>query len=159
MSSAADRLSSISRTSSRSANERVSIRWEDLTFETLVKDPERSSIITPVYKRKQILRGLSGSAKSGELLAILGPTGCGKTSLLNVLAARVPSGGQNLNNLTGTIYMNGKKRNEERFRKVSAYVLQVCFPMRLLLPISGLMCECDTVCCCAGDRTTTCTRI
>jgi ABC-type multidrug transport system ATPase subunit len=106
----------------------VSIRWEDLTFETLVKDPERSSIVAPVYKRKQILKGLSGSARSGELLAILGPTGCGKTSLLNVLAARVPSGGQSLNNLTGAIYMNGKKRNEERFRKVSAYVLQVSLP-------------------------------
>ena len=35
---------------------------------------------------KVILRGISGSCKSGELTGILGPSGAGKTSLLNVLA-------------------------------------------------------------------------
>lgn len=122
----ANRASSISRTSSRNVDERVSLKWENLTYETTVKDTDKSTLLGPVvYKNKKILKGLSGSAESGQLLAILGPTGCGKTSLLNVLAARVPSGGQKFNKLTGDIYMNGKKRDEEKFRNVSAYVMQV----------------------------------
>jgi ABC-type molybdenum transport system ATPase subunit/photorepair protein PhrA len=32
----------------------------------------------------------------------MGPTGCGKTSLLNVLAARMPEGGSSNLKLTGT---------------------------------------------------------
>lgn len=54
-----------------------------------------------------------------------GPTGCGKTSLLNCLAARVTSSSSNKNTkLTGSIYVNGVIRNDESFRKISAYVLQ-----------------------------------
>lgn len=51
-------------------------------------------------------------------------TGCGKTSLLNVLAARVPSGNANLAKLSGSIRVNGVPRNDDSFRGISAYVLQ-----------------------------------
>lgn len=54
----------------------------------------------------------------------MGPTGCGKTSLLNVLAARVSSGGSANSKLSGTITLNGTPRNDADFRKISAYVLQ-----------------------------------
>ena len=36
-------------------------------------------------KKKQILHGLSGYAKPGQILAIMGASGSGKTSLLNIL--------------------------------------------------------------------------
>ena len=49
---------------------------------------------------------------------------CGKTSLLNVLAARVSSGGASKTMLTGTITVNGAPRRDEDFRRISAYVLQ-----------------------------------
>jgi ABC-type multidrug transport system ATPase subunit len=48
-----------------------------------------------------------------------------KTSLMNILAARFPSGGTNMSKLQGSITVNGKPREEEKFRKISAYVLQV----------------------------------
>ena len=43
------------------------------------------SAVNNKKERKTILEDISGSAKSGEVLAILGPSGAGKTSLLNVL--------------------------------------------------------------------------
>ena len=42
---------------------------------------------------KTILSDLSGHVLPGSLLAVMGPTGSGKTSLLNALAGRLPRGG------------------------------------------------------------------
>lgn len=38
---------------------------------------------------KEILRGVSGAVSSGQILAIIGPSGAGKTSLLDVLVGKV----------------------------------------------------------------------
>ena len=89
----------------------VSLRWENIKFS-----------VQEDGKTKHILKGLNGHAKTGEMLAILGPTGCGKTSLLNVLAARVPV--TKTAELSGNITINGQQRDEAQFRKISAYVLQ-----------------------------------
>lgn len=40
---------------------------------------------------KQILKNVSGHAKAGELTAIIGPSGSGKSSLLNLLSKRYTS--------------------------------------------------------------------
>jgi ABC-type multidrug transport system ATPase subunit len=48
---------------------------------------------------KHILKGLSGAARPCHVMALMGPTGSGKTSLLNVLSGRVPAGGD----LTGEV--------------------------------------------------------
>ena len=37
-------------------------------------------------KTKTILNDLNGTIKAGQLTAILGPSGAGKTSLMNILA-------------------------------------------------------------------------
>ena len=60
---------------SRNQNEKVSISWEDLNYSVVVKDPSKSTFFKTAYKNKKILRSLHGSAQSGELLAIMGPTG------------------------------------------------------------------------------------
>jgi len=44
---------------------------------------------------------------------------------LNVLAARVSNAGSKAAELTGKILVNGKPRDDETFRRISAYVLQV----------------------------------
>ena len=43
---------------------------------------------------------------------------------MNALAARIPSGGSENVAITGQIQVNGKERDDESFRKLSAYVLQ-----------------------------------
>eukprot|EP01114_Cavostelium_apophysatum_P012545 TRINITY_DN2833_c0_g1_i4.p1 TRINITY_DN2833_c0_g1~~TRINITY_DN2833_c0_g1_i4.p1 ORF type:complete len:1333 (-),score=277.19 TRINITY_DN2833_c0_g1_i4:35-4033(-) len=50
---------------------------------------------------KQILKGMSGYARPGELLAILGTSGSGKSSLLNILAGRADDG-----NFSGDVFIN-----------------------------------------------------
>ncbi|GJQ12987.1 hypothetical protein GpartN1_g4778.t1 [Galdieria partita] len=52
----------------------------------------------------------------------MGPSGSGKTTLLNLLAGRL-SASSNLNG-SGSITINGKKRNPGSFKKLSAYVMQ-----------------------------------
>ena len=44
--------------------------------------------------KKTILNDISGSMKGGEVCALMGPSGAGKTSLLNVLAGRVRTRGK-----------------------------------------------------------------
>ncbi|XP_061178497.1 uncharacterized protein LOC133187152 isoform X2 [Saccostrea echinata] len=67
-------------------------------------------------KEKTILTNINGKARSGQILAIMGPTGSGKTSLLNILAG-------NLTLTSGTITLNGNPFTKLQRRKL-AYVLQ-----------------------------------
>lgn len=66
---------------------------------------------------KQTLYNVSGKAPSGQLLAILGPSGAGKTTFLNILSLR------EINNVTGTLLMNGKRMEKSAKRKM-CYVMQ-----------------------------------
>jgi ABC-type multidrug transport system ATPase subunit len=61
----------------RNKEEKVVITWKDLNFKTLVKDGDKSTLLNTVYKTRSVLNNLNGRAESGQLLAILGPTGCG----------------------------------------------------------------------------------
>ncbi|CAD6255603.1 unnamed protein product [Miscanthus lutarioriparius] len=66
----------------------------------------------------KILDGISGHARPGEVLAIIGPSGGGKTTLLDTLAGRL---GSDMNK-TGLILING--RQEKLAYGTSAYVTQ-----------------------------------
>ncbi|GJQ08303.1 hypothetical protein GpartN1_g94.t1 [Galdieria partita] len=68
-------------------------------------------------KKFTILKNVSGLVRPGELLAVMGPSGGGKTTLLNALAGRanfVPD---------GTILFDGKPRVADTRRKIG-YVMQ-----------------------------------
>ena len=62
------------------ANVQMGLRWDNVSFS--VPDGDGGT--------KHILSDISGSANPGELLAIMGPSGAGKTSLLNALARLNP---------------------------------------------------------------------
>ncbi len=59
--------------------------------------------------------------------------------MLNVLAARVPHTGSAFSKLTGNVNVNGKPRNDEEFRKISAYVLQDDYMYAYLTVFETLM--------------------
>ena len=71
---------------------------------------------------KQILFNLQGYAKPKEILAIMGGSGSGKTTTLNIFAQRlkVLAGAK----FDGEVKVNNRQLNESSFGKVGAYVLQ-----------------------------------
>lgn len=73
-------------------------------------------------RRKTILKGISGEARAGTMLAVMGSSGAGKTSLLNLLAGRVST--SKGAKASGSVFLNGEARNYNKFRKLAAYVLQ-----------------------------------
>lgn len=91
----------------------INISWENVSLRVPVKGSKM---------KKNVLANVSGRLQAGHISAIMGASGCGKTSLLNVLAGRVLAvkGGE----LDGRLLTNGKMRVENDFRKVTGYVTQ-----------------------------------
>ncbi|KAL9659351.1 hypothetical protein QQ045_024157 [Rhodiola kirilowii] len=78
---------------------RMFLVWEDISVVL-------SNFGRPDANSKWLLSGLSGFAEPGRLMAIMGPSGSGKSSLLDALSGRLSS---NLI-MSGDILLNGKKR-------------------------------------------------
>lgn len=91
----------------KNLREPVALEWTDLRFSV---------------GERTILDNVGGFALPGQVLALMGPSGAGKSTLLNMLAGRLlPS---KTNKTSGSVLVNGEKRNFDRFRRLSAYVLQ-----------------------------------
>ncbi|CAN0443751.1 unnamed protein product [Pylaiella littoralis] len=72
---------------------------------------------------KKILKGVSGAVRSGQILAIVGASGAGKTSLLDVLVGKIKDGTKGLS-VTGDITVNGEIMSRAFFLENAAYVPQ-----------------------------------
>ncbi|KAB2572282.1 Epidermal growth factor-like type 3 [Lasiodiplodia theobromae] len=68
---------------------------------------------------KQILSNIQGSVRPGELMAIMGASGAGKTTFLDILARKNKRG-----RIYGDIYVNGEKIPNDDFRSVIGFVDQ-----------------------------------
>ena len=90
---------------------------EDVTYSPAVSDG--TPVITAerlsyMVKEKEILKNITFSAATGERIVILGENGCGKTTLLKLLAGLIkPSSGM----VTSTLLTNGKIGSSAWFRK------------------------------------------
>jgi len=60
---------------SREINEKVVLKWTDLNYSIREKDGEKSTIFSPFFKVKDVVKCVHGKAQSGDLLAIMGPSG------------------------------------------------------------------------------------
>ncbi len=67
----------------------------------------------------QLLRNISGAFRPGVLTALVGVSGAGKTTLMDVLAGRKTGG-----YIEGDIRVSGYPKKQETFARISGYVEQ-----------------------------------
>lgn len=88
----------------------ASLKWKNVSF------------IVGGKKERTILNNVSGSVSPGRLCAIIGASGAGKTSLLNILAGRLQ--GASSATIKGEMYLNGERVNPKNIGGEIAYVMQ-----------------------------------
>lgn len=67
----------------------------------------------------KLLKGVSGAFRPGVLTALMGVSGAGKTTLMDVLAGRKTGG-----YIEGTISISGYPKNQATFARISGYCEQ-----------------------------------
>jgi ABC-type multidrug transport system ATPase subunit len=106
-------------------NPPVFVEWRNLEYIVKVKQSpalhakfteKLKGALTFKKKDKSVLYPMSGYVAPGQVLAVMGPSGAGKTSFLNILAQRVKD-------YKGEILINDKPI-DKTFRSLSAYVQQ-----------------------------------
>jgi ABC-type multidrug transport system ATPase subunit/ABC-type multidrug transport system permease subunit len=68
---------------------------------------------------KEVLSGIQGVANPGEIMAIMGASGAGKTSFLDILARKNKRGA-----VAGDFYVNGEKVDDNTFKNEVGFVDQ-----------------------------------
>ena len=113
----------LTRRSNRRRYGPVSIRSEDDRDDMLMADHRPASLhfenVSYAVNGTQILSGVQGSVRPGELMAIMGASGAGKTTFLDILARKNKRG-----NSTGELYVNGETISDYDFRSVIGFVDQ-----------------------------------
>jgi ABC-type multidrug transport system ATPase subunit/ABC-type multidrug transport system permease subunit len=113
----------------------VTLAWKNIKYTVYVGKEN---------KPKLLLKGISGFSKPGTLTALMGSSGAGKTTLMDVIAGRKTVG-----TIEGDILVNGKPKIEKSFNQLTGYVEQqdlhmglttvreaLVFSAKLRLPIS-----------------------
>ena len=86
---------------------------------------------------KQILHNQTGYAKPGEVLGIMGASGSGKTSLLNIFGQRLDLSATA--KLEGTQQCNGQDIKQGQFGCVGAFVMQDDILIETLSPLESFI--------------------
>ncbi|GAB5353793.1 hypothetical protein AAMO2058_000064500 [Amorphochlora amoebiformis] len=87
----------------------INLHWDDISFSVPGSQPGTI---------KQILSHCSGRVNKGEMCCIIGPSGAGKTTMLNILAGRVSA------EWSGSVLADGVPVDPRRFSQQIAYVMQ-----------------------------------
>ena len=109
----------------------IKLSFDNLNF--VVEHSKSKRLLNKVFQstddkaepktRTAIVKGASGYAMPGQALYIMGSSGAGKTSLLNLMSDRIKKGNGNL--ITGKVTLNDSlDMTHDVFGKVGAYVMQ-----------------------------------
>ncbi|KAL3664648.1 hypothetical protein V7S43_010397 [Phytophthora oleae] len=77
-------------------------------------------VTLPSGEEKQLLRGITAHFEPGRMVALMGATGAGKTTLMDVMAGRKTGG-----RIVGDIIVNGEPKNPANFSRITAYCEQM----------------------------------
>ena len=83
----------------------------------------RVNNLTKRFGDLTVLNGINFTIKKGELLAIVGPTGCGKTTFLNCLSKLMPA-------TEGEILIDGEEANPRKHNISYVFQEPTCLPWR-----------------------------
>jgi len=104
------------------------LTWKDLNYEVNVS--KRIGWFKKTTNTVKVLTDVSGYAKSGECLAIIGGSGAGKSSLLNILADKFEKGKSA--RFSGEVKLNGVTMNYQKFKQIIGFVMQTDIFMEFL---------------------------
>ncbi|KAJ3410840.1 ATP-binding cassette sub- G member 1 [Chytridiales sp. JEL 0842] len=101
--------------------DRMELQFKNLTYavpiETTTTELATGRTVK-VVEDKYILKGVSGALKPGRLTAIMGASGAGKTSLLNILS------GETQQYVGGTMSVNSEPITGSQIKEISGFVFQ-----------------------------------
>ncbi|XP_038984626.1 ABC transporter G family member 36-like [Phoenix dactylifera] len=95
----------------------LSITFDNITYS--VDMPQEMTAQGVEGDRLELLKGVSGSFRPGVLTALMGVSGAGKTTLMDVLAGRKTGG-----YIDGSITISGYPKKQETFARISGYCEQ-----------------------------------
>jgi len=95
----------------------LSLTFDDIRYS--VDMPQEMKAHGVVDDRLALLKGVSGSFRPGVLTALMGVSGAGKTTLMDVLSGRKTGG-----YIEGNVSISGYPKNQETFARVSGYCEQ-----------------------------------
>jgi len=90
----------------------VEITWKNLTSSIMVGKRKKKT-------RRVLLNNVNGYVRPGQLLAIMGPSGAGKTTMLNLLAGRAYH-----QKISGQVLINGKEVPQTDYNQFTGFVTQ-----------------------------------
>lgn len=102
----------------------MKVTFEDIKFDVTVPLNKKEAQAEGVkFKTLNIIKGVSGYAMPGQSLYIMGSSGAGKTSLLNILSDRASS--RRGNKITGKVMVNDTTPlSQNLFGSLAGYVMQ-----------------------------------
>ena len=100
------------------------VRKVDVELVDLALDLHKPSLRCGKERTLSLLRSVSTKFQAGELNVILGPSGSGKSSLLNTMARRFRSSLLTRYRMSGTMLFNGVQPTDKEVRSLCSYVTQ-----------------------------------
>ncbi|XP_050366568.1 pleiotropic drug resistance protein 1-like [Argentina anserina] len=97
--------------------EPLSITFDEIRY--AVDMPQEMKAEGVTKERLELLKGVSGAFRPGVLTALMGVSGAGKTTLMDVLAGRKTGG-----YIEGNITISGYPKKQETFARISGYCEQ-----------------------------------